>query len=204
VTNTPLCPIASFSLCNVARITSTSKILDPYAGSCATLLAAAMIAPNCQTVGIDIASNQYVNRDDIGKDFTTRGLNLPRALLQGDSADPEIRQKAKESVGGVDVVFDAIVADPPYGIRESTGYNEKSPMEELFTAIANDREEGHRLLKPGGRLVTFVPVTDEQSLEEMLPSQELTEESGLVFEVSREQPLNDKLSRWLVSFVCVR
>lgn len=163
-----------------------------------------MIAPNCQTVGIDIASNQYVNRDDIGKDFTTRGLNLPRALLQGDSADPEIRQKAKESVGGVDVVFDAIVADPPYGIRESTGYNEKSPMEELFTAIANDREEGHRLLKPGGRLVTFVPVTDEQSLEEMLPSQELTEESGLVFEVSREQPLNDKLSRWLVSFVCVR
>ena len=163
-----------------------------------------MIAPNCQTVGIEIASNQYVNREDIRKDFATRGLTQPRALLQGDSADPAIRRKASEEVGGVTGVFDAIVADPPYGIRESTGYNENSPMEELFGAIIKDGEEGRQLLKIGGRLVAFVPVTDEETLEGVLPSKELTEQAGLVFEVCREQPLNEKLSRWLVSFVCVR
>ena len=163
-----------------------------------------MIAPNCQTVGIEIANNNYVNREDIRRDFATRGLTPPRALIQGDSADPSIRRQAKEEVGGFTGVFDAIVADPPYGIRESTGYNENSPMEELFGAITKDREEGRRLLKTGGRLVAFVPVTDEENLEDMLPNKELTEQSGLVFEVCREQPLNEKLSRWLVSFVCVR
>jgi hypothetical protein len=164
-----------------------------------------MIAPNCQTVGIEIAKNHYVNREDIKQDFVTRGLTQPRALLQGDSADPEIRRNAKRAVaGGLTEGFDAIVADPPYGIRESTGFNENSPMEELFGAIIKDREAGQRLLKPGARLVAFVPVTDEETLEDMLPNKDLTEQSGLVFEVSREQPLNDKLSRWLVSFVCVR
>ena len=48
--------------------------------------------------------------------------------------------------------------------------------------------------------VAFVPVTDEQTLEEMLPSQDLIDKAGLRFEVSREQPLNDKLSRWLVCY----
>mmetsp|Transcript_11665 Transcript_11665/g.13219 ORF Transcript_11665/g.13219 Transcript_11665/m.13219 type:complete len:93 (+) Transcript_11665:1440-1718(+) len=91
-----------------------------------------------------------------------------------------------------------------------------SPLEELFTAIAFDRSDHSvvgktsvtsyhkRLLKLGGRLVAFVPVTDEQILTEMLPSQMLTEQAGLKFEVSREQPLNKKLSRWLVSYVSVK
>jgi hypothetical protein len=47
-------------------------------------------------------------------------------------------------------------------------------------------------------------VTDEQSLRQMLPSDELTEQAGLQFEIAKEQPLNEKLSRWLVSYVCKR
>lgn len=200
ITNTPLCPIASYSLCNVARITNESRILDPYAGSCATLLAASSIAPGCETVGIEIAHNGLVNREDIRKDFATRGLSLPRGLLLGDSSKETIRKEARACIGGG--AFDAIVADPPYGIRESTAYNEQTPLEELFASIAKDRERGSPLLQKGGRLVAFVPVTDEESLCEMLPGKELTEEAGLSFEVCREQPLNEKLSRWLVSFVC--
>jgi tRNA G10 N-methylase Trm11 len=98
--------------------------------------------------------------------------------------------------------FDAIIADPPYGIRESLSYNDKSPLEELFGSSAKDRQADERLLRKGGRLVAFVAVTDEETLEEMLPSEDLAREAGLAFEVSREQPLNDKLSRWLVSYVC--
>jgi len=213
ITNTPLEPIASFVLCNIARIKNYDKILDPYAGSCATLLAAASIAPDSETVGIEIAHNGYVNREHINRDFTSRSLKIPNKLICGDSTDPIVREDAKSAVGNDS--FDAIIADPPYGIRESTSYNELSPLEELFTAIAFDRSDHSvvgntnvtsyhkRLLKLGGRLVAFVPVTDEQVLTEMLPSQKLTEKAGLRFEVSREQPLNKKLSRWLVSYVSV-
>lgn len=161
-----------------------------------------MIAPESETVGIEIASDWMVNRQDIHTDFATRQLSQPKALLQGDCVDPEMRRQAREIIGSQP--FDAIVADPPYGIRESTGFNENSPMEELFACIANDRDAGYRLLKKGGRLVAFVPVTDEETLAEMLPDKELTERAGLVFEVCREQPLNEKLSRWLVSFICTR
>lgn len=174
--------------------------MDPYAGSCTTLLATSIIAPESQTVGIEIAHNGLVNRDDVRKDFSTRNLTMPRALLRGDSTDPVLRAKAREAIGNS--AFDAIIADPPYGIRESSNYNEKTPLEELFAAIALDREAGHRLLKIGGRLVAFVPVTDEETLSEQLPDEELMQKAGLFFEVSREQPLNDKLSRWLVSYKC--
>jgi tRNA G10 N-methylase Trm11 len=201
ITNTPLEPIAAFSLCNVARIKNGDCVLDPYCGSGTTLLATAMMAPQAQTVGIEIAHNGLVNRDDIRRDFASRGLTLPQ-LIYGDSTDASIRQQARVAVGNQP--FDAIVADPPYGIRESSNYNEKSPLEELFASIEQDREAGNRLLNIRGRLVAFVPVTDQQTLRQMLPSQEATQSAGLEFEVSREQPLNEKLSRWLVSFVCVR
>ncbi len=176
-----------------------------------------MIAPNCQTVGIEIAHNGLVNRDDVLKDFECRNLTAPCGLIHGDSTDPAIREAALLSIGHSP--FDAIVADPPYGIRESANYNERSPLEELFTSVASDRERAEggtaahdddratgagRLLKLGGRLVAFVPVTEGQALSDVLPSSDLTERAGLEFEVSREQPLNDKLSRWLVSYVCTR
>ena len=186
----------------MARIRNGNTVLDPYAGSCATLLAAAMIAPSSETVGIEIAHNGLVNRDDIRRDFSSRGLTQPKDLILGDSAKREVRLKARAAIGNKP--FDVIIADPPYGIRESTNYNEKSPLEELFLSISNDRESDARLLKKGGRLVAFVPVTDEESLQQMLPDSELAQLAGLSFEVSKEQPLNDKLSRWLVSFKCER
>lgn len=177
--------------------------MDPYAGSCTTLLAAAMIAPNSETVGIEIAHNGLVNREHIAEDFTTRKLKLPNQIICGDSTDVAVRETAKAAVE--DKPFDVIIADPPYGIRESMNYNDNSPLEELFTSIAIDRAvtDRERLIRRGGRLVAFVPVTDEQTLEEMLPSQDLIDKAGLRFEVLREQPLNDKLSRWLVCYTSV-
>lgn len=187
---------------NIGRVQAGSSILDPYAGSCATLLAAAMIAPRCQTVGVEISHNGMVNRDDILKDFSTRTLPLPKDLIKGDSTNLDIRNQARAAIGNQP--FDTIVADPPYGIRETIGHNEMSPLDEMFTYIGKDRDAGTRLLKKGGRLVVFVPVTDEESLSQLLPSAELSHQAGLKFEVSKEQVLNEKLSRWLVAFVCVR
>jgi tRNA G10 N-methylase Trm11 len=202
ITNTPLEPIAAFCLCNVARIRNGDRILDPYCGSGTTLLAAAMIAPDSKTVGIEIAHNGLVNRGDILKDFSSRSLSPPRKLICGDSTHASTRAQARTAVGGQS--FDAIISDPPYGIRESSNYNDKSPLEELFACIQQDRDLQHRLLRVGGRVVAFVPVTDEQTLWQMLPTKEVSDLAGLEFEVCREQPLNEKLSRWLVSYTCVR
>jgi tRNA G10 N-methylase Trm11 len=207
VTNTPLCPIAAFSLCNVAQVQNGQTILDPFAGSCATLIAATMIAPDCQTVGIEIAHDGIVNRDDIRQDFSTRNLKEPVALIEGDSTNTEtVRDSARNAIGENQQQpqpFDAIITDPPYGIRESKSSKTIPPLSELFIAMGKDKENGKPLLKLGGKLVAFVPVSEEETLEETMPSEELCKEAGLELKAVKEQPLNDKLSRWLVSYTCV-
>lgn len=216
VTNTPLCPLAAFTMVNVASIRSNHAVLDPYAGSGAILLAAAMVAPSSRTVGIEIAHNGVVNRNDIQKDFTTRQLTPPRGLLQGDCTDPMMRVMARimASSTGKEEPFDCIVTDPPYGIREShyqlsdknDTLDENSvlePIEQLLNCIIQDRQAGTPLLKKGGKLVVFVPVTFEQTINGCLPDQDLLDRAGVVLESKQEQPLNEKLSRWMVAFRCI-
>lgn len=207
ITNTPLCPVAAFSLCNIAGVRNGLSILDPYAGSCTILLAASMIAPEAKTVGIEIAHEGIVNRNDVMRDFETRNLTAPLSLIYGDSTDDSVRDRARSLLGdggGGQEAFDLIVTDPPYGIRESTNYNDQLPLSELCSSIARDREMGKPLLKKGGKLVAFVPCTHEENIKECLPSASKLEQAGLVLLDMIEQPLNEKLSRWLVSFECRR
>ena len=237
VTNTPLCPVAAFVMCNVAQLGRPKvgndnqqrhfTVLDPYSGSCAILLAAAMMEKTwCQTVGIELAHNGIVNRDDVRRDFISRNLTEPVALLHGDSSDRDVRAKARaaichhhdrgelenKNVGDIQSQgFDAIITDPPYGIRESMssmGVGDDGtvtrPIEELLDMIRIDRDAGTRLLKVGGRMVVFLPhAHEEESFADIMPSEEQMARAGLRCEITREQPLNDVLSRWLVSFVCI-
>lgn len=215
VTTTPLCPIAAFTLCNVAQLRPHFTVLDPFAGSCASLLAAAHIATNSArpkksqggTVSIEVAHNGLVNRGDIVRDFETRSLDPPLEVIHGDCMLYETRKRARQAIGHNS--FDCIVTDPPYGIREAMSSGEDDgnslpPLTQLFYAMGRDREIGEPLLKVGGRLVAFIPVRKGETLEECLPELQAREEAGLVMEgEGREQVLNDILSRWLVSFVCV-
>lgn len=218
ITNTPLCPIAAYSMCNIAQIHETQTVLDPYAGSCATLLAASSVAPLCRTVGIEINDNDTVNRSDIQRDFESRGLPHPLGLICGDSMTAGVRDEARALIKGN--AFDVIVTDPPYGIRERVSSssdiptsskgdretirgNDFTPLEQLLMAIADDRQRGCRLLALGGRLVVFVPVSSSQTLEDAMPTKILITSAGLEVANVREQFLNDSLSRYLVSFCCV-
>jgi tRNA G10 N-methylase Trm11 len=153
-------------------------------------------------------------------------LTKPTKLICGDFTDPIIRHDALYAVQ--DRPFDVIITDPPYGIREkissssSTGDNSDSdddddsvvgvgrtsstgltdgPLGDLFRAIADDRRAGTPLLRPdGGRVVAFVPVTEDQTIRRVLPPHSLCEQAGLQLVCSKEQKLNEKLSRWLVAY----
>ena len=203
ITNTPLESIAAYNLCNFARIRNGQTVLDTYAGSCATLLAAASVAPNCSTVGIEIALKKFVKKEDIIEDFASRNLKVPKAIIRGDSMDRDIRDRARKAIG--DKPFDCIVTDPPYGVREKAEDNSLPPLVQLFEAIVEDREAGAPLLKVGGRLTAFVPVTPGlQSVTDGLPDKDLVDRAGMELTDTIEQPLNNQLSRWLVAYTCVR
>ena len=98
-------------MCNLARIQPQHTVLDPFAGSCSTLLAASMIVSSCKTVGIEISLESQINRDEIFQDFSVRELPSPISLIHGDCTHPYVRDKARAAIGGDG--FDAILADPP-------------------------------------------------------------------------------------------
>jgi tRNA1(Val) A37 N6-methylase TrmN6 len=202
ITMTPLCSIAAYLLCNIALIQENQTILDPFAGSAATLLAAALISPSVRTVGIEIASDGFISRSNIRKDFKSRGVEEPIALLQGDIMDPSTRDNAREAIGNR--AFDVIITDPPYGRREAMSGvgvgNDKSALNELIDAIGHDRCRGKSLLRPGGRLVAFLPCPKDSNVLDLLPSQERLSYAGLKLLEKREQKLNDS-SRWMVSLL---
>jgi tRNA G10 N-methylase Trm11 len=226
VTNTPLAPIEAFTLCNVARIRNGDRVLDPFAGSCTTLLAASMLCNDCQSVGIEIAYDSQVNKTNILEDFNVRNLTKPQVIIRGDAMDEEIREKARLAVGNQP--FDCIVTgekylrlfcsfiffiilkslyhivDPPYGIREKKGYCEDPPLVDLVNKIAQDRHQNKRLLKKFGRLVAFVPNPKGEDVALGMPSKEALDRAGLELSLMVEQPLNDSLSRWLVAYECIR
>ena len=100
--------------------------------------------------------------------------------------------------------IDAIITDPPYGIREKSGFCVGSPLINLVKCISEDRANGdeNRLLKIGGRLVAFVPNQEGDDITADMPSEKDLASAGLAFVQMLEQPLNDSLSRWLVEYKC--
>mmetsp|Transcript_30201 Transcript_30201/g.61643 ORF Transcript_30201/g.61643 Transcript_30201/m.61643 type:complete len:174 (+) Transcript_30201:337-858(+) len=164
----------------------------------------------CRSVGIEFLHSSYVNRDNIVEDFRTRNLDPPIDIIRGDCLSSDVRALALKSVGGS---FDAIVTDPPYGIREAmsrsndakenaTRQDDTLPLTKLCYAIGEDRCKGSPLLKSGGRLVAFIPVKKGATLQECLPHAAALNVAGLRMEEdAKEQVLSDMLSRWIVSFI---
>lgn len=200
ITRTPLCSIAAYLLCNIALIQENQTILDPFAGSATTLLAATLISPSVRTVGVEI--DEFISRSSIMEDFSSRGAAEPVALLQGDIMDRSMRDNARAAIG--DMAFDVIITDPPYGRREAMSGagvgNDKLALNDLIDAIGHDRCSGKPLLRPGGRLVAFIPCPKDSNVLDLLPSEQLLSYAGLELLEKREQKLNDS-SRWVVSFL---
>ena len=95
---TPLCPIASFTMANIGQINNEHVVLHSYAGSCASLLSCAKLAPKCKTVGVEIANNYCINFNDMRKDFDTHNLHQPAGYIRGNFRKKSIRDEARNQI----------------------------------------------------------------------------------------------------------
>ena len=105
----------AFVMANQAHAQPGALVFDPYAGTGSILIAAA--ARGARVVGGDI-DIRVIKLGKVGKDGVPRDVfsnfkqyGLPRPeLLRMDAHAPPFRD-------GLTEVFDAIVGDPPYGVR---------------------------------------------------------------------------------------
>ena len=198
-TTTPLDTISSYLLCNLGKVIKSvsrpCRILDPFAGSCTTLLAASLItSSNCQTVGIDI---QMPPIRQIEEEFTFQNCTPPVALIHGDCLSIKVREEARNAINKNS--FDIIVTDPPYGIRERIVSSFENPLIELISVIRQDLHNGTPLLNPqGGRLVAFIPQVSGEEL--CLPNQKILQDAGLKQTILQKQYMSRDFSRWLVVY----
>jgi len=151
LTSTPLEAATAFVMLNLGlmRAKSNFSVLDPYAGSASLLQAAKYINPNAKCLAVE--RDWKVNFSSIRQNFDD--LNLSTEDLKFVRAD-------FRDHGFGNNQFDLIICDPPYGLRElldaRRGENSSCSADLLFAV------QQKNLLKGGGRLVFFHPVTTNE------------------------------------------
>ncbi|KAJ4953716.1 hypothetical protein NE237_030548 [Protea cynaroides] len=170
----------AFLMANQALAMPGKLVYDPFVGTGSILVAAAHFG--AMTMGADI--DIRVVRDGRGPDcnvwsnFKQYGLPMPISLLRADNNLPPWRPGLKE-------VFDAIICDPPYGVRaggrksggrkllkgavdpytvpeeKRTDHIPSTAAYSLVECIHDLLDLASRMLVMGGRLVFFYPVLRE-------------------------------------------
>lgn len=170
----------AFLMANQAQAKPGKLVYDPFVGTGSILVAAAHFGALTMGADIDIR----VVRDGRGPDcnvwsnFKQYGLPMPVSLLRADNNLPPWRSGLKE-------MFDAIICDPPYGVRaggrKSGGRKLLKGVVDPYT-VPDDKRTDHipstapyslaecvhdlldlaaKMLVMGGRLVYFYPVLRE-------------------------------------------
>lgn len=175
----------AFLMANQALAAPGKLVYDPFVGTGSILVGASHFG--AMTMGADI--DIRVVRDGRGpncnvwSNFKQYGLPEPIALLRADNNLPPWRAGLKE-------MFDAIICDPPYGVRaggrKSGGRKLLKGTVDPYT-VPDDKRAGHipstapyslvecvhdlldlaaRMLVMGGRLVYFYPILREEDCSE--------------------------------------
>ncbi|KAI4367118.1 hypothetical protein MLD38_022889 [Melastoma candidum] len=208
----------AFLMANQALANPGKLVFDPFVGTGSILVAAAHFG--AMTMGADI--DIRVVRDGKGPDcnvwsnFKQYGLPMPVGLLRADNNLPPWRPGLKE-------VFDAIICDPPYGVRaggrKSGGRKLLKGVVDPYT-VPDDKRTDHipstapyslvecvhdlldlaaKMLITNGRLVFFYPVLreDESQLSQY------PEHPCFKLISATEQILSSRYSRVLLTMVKV-
>jgi tRNA (guanine10-N2)-methyltransferase len=228
----------SLLMANLARVRPADLVYDPYCGTAGTLVAAA--AFGARVLGCDLnlpalrgelrtrSGPSKLKQDavqGIPHTFAAYGLPLPLGVIHGDSGahlaflrsppgGSSTESGGSGGGGGGGGLFDAIITDPPYGIREKPSEVDDARL--LSRTLPPAHAAGHvphralasiekilsdlfslaaRTLKPGGRLVFLLPTTEPFSAGLLPPH------PSLVLEAASEQTMAARWSRWCVSMV---
>eukprot|EP00446_Apocalathium_sp_SHHI-4_P048690 CAMPEP_0177393572 /NCGR_PEP_ID=MMETSP0368-20130122/55039_1 /TAXON_ID=447022 ORGANISM="Scrippsiella hangoei-like, Strain SHHI-4" /NCGR_SAMPLE_ID=MMETSP0368 /ASSEMBLY_ACC=CAM_ASM_000363 /LENGTH=225 /DNA_ID=CAMNT_0018859797 /DNA_START=73 /DNA_END=747 /DNA_ORIENTATION=- len=137
-------------MANLAQLHRGAVVLDPFAGSAGILLAA---AAHCGAfcVGAELCGRVLAG-DGVGRDIAANFLQL------GLPSPELVRMDASRSAWRPGMGVDAIVCDPPYGVREqgpdsAIAWQGMPPALLRLAAMA---------LRPGGRLVAWVAKREGQ------------------------------------------
>ena len=217
---TAIKPELAFVMSNLAGLTDASPlILDPFAGTGSLLLPASHLGFYPCGADIELGATDVIigkkqgGRGDgapgsgVAANFKHLGLTPPE-LIQGNIFTPAW---ASRRAG----VFDAIVADPPYGLRTSggtfrqvdmadglrylgdfTGHQMLEMVKKIVTPLL---QLAAQVLKPGGRLVYLFPTFSSQAGTVywdatafggavQLEASDLPAMTGLRFESSSHEP----------------
>jgi len=99
----------SLIMANMAKVVPGSLVFDPFAGTGSILVACSQFGAFCTGTDIDIRVLRGKNGLDVNANFRQYGLPIPELIRSDNSV---YRRHFREQA-----IWDAIVCDPPYGIR---------------------------------------------------------------------------------------
>lgn len=189
ISNTSMDPLFSIMMANLALVKPNDIIVDPFVGSGSILIGAANMGAYVLGTDIDFlllhgqtrSSRAAVKERDPNESILT---NFNQYKLESKYLDVIVADASKELWSNFE--FDAIITDPPYGIRENSQkvgtYRNYTIPEELadqhipskvhysLENIVDDLFNfSLKNLKLGGRLVFWLPKYRSNNLDESIP-----------------------------------
>lgn len=172
----------SFVMTNLAHVRPNSVVLDPFAGTGSILLSCALRGAFCMGTDIDLRVLRGKGGDqNVLANFAQYGLSRPE-LIRSDNALYDRHCRTEHPL------YDAIVTDPPYGIR--AGARKSGSRRDQPRVIPEEHRHDHiaqtqiynvsdvmadlldvsaRTLVKGGRLVYVIPSMQNFDPEADLP-----------------------------------
>lgn len=197
----------SFIMTNMAQVKKSSFVLDPFVGTGSILLSCALRGSYCIGTDIDIRVLRGLGKEEnVISNFLQFGLPLPE-LVRSDNSIYHRHFRTDHCL------YDAIVTDPPYGIRagaRKTGSRKEEPHavpeEHRHDHIAQTRpydvsdvmsdllDMAARTLVMGGRLVYIIP-----SFQDFEPKEDLPRHPCLKLLYQSFQHLGSELGRRMIT-----
>jgi tRNA (guanine10-N2)-methyltransferase len=221
--NTSMDPMLSLIMSNMAKVTRGSFVYDPFVGTGSLLIACAHFGAYVIGTDIDYKTLHAVGKSSrAGQKWRAKDETVYNNLCQYGLGqyyiDVLVADASLSKLWRSQLLFDAIVADPPYGVREpmkklgskkdkiknvddayhashipsKTDYTMTDILADLLRFAAN-------FLTVNGRLVYWLPVFRDEYKPENIPQHQC-----LQLIANTEQTLNQRVSRRLITMQKVK
>ncbi|KAF1769068.1 hypothetical protein GCK72_000881 [Caenorhabditis remanei] len=215
--NTTMDPELSFIQANLAMVQPRNLVLDPFVGTGGLILPAAEFGGFVMGTEINYQTARAKGRSSrqgVGERDESESIkaNFEQYHTEDKLLSILIADSSKHGIWSLNAQFDAIVADPPYGVREKARktvknkevakdviqYQQKEEYD-LESAFSDLLNLSARILVKNGRISFWYPVILENYCDENLPNH-----PAMKLISNCEQPLTRKTSRRLLTYRKIR